>query len=182
MSFLVRKITRAKWDVSDEVGPINADAITQCLKTKDNTLSFWRIDSEENVSEGVLAIVASNENLDKIDVVVLDEALLESKSIFIDATPGRTACVDLVDSHRDLAKLNVLNLAVVSDAIAEQIRNGNAKRYTLTKLRALIIEAIDAGRIDVESLSEGVKRKVLPQVPTPAITPKSCPTCGSVAV
>ncbi|MNJ44618.1 hypothetical protein D3C77_396740 [compost metagenome] len=179
MPFLVRKITRAKWDVSDEVGPINADAITQCLKTKDNTLSFWRVDTEENVVDGVLAIVASNDNLDKIDVVVLDEALLEGQSILIDSTPGRTACSELVDSHRDLAKLNVASLAVVSEAIAEQIRKGNTHRYTLTKLRALVLEAIEAGRINVEALSDGVKRKVLPQPPPMVVAPQSCPSCGA---
>lgn len=182
MSYLVRKITRAKWDVSDEVGPINADAITQCLKTKDNTLSFWRIDSEANVADGVLAIAASNDNLDKIDVVILDESLLQGKSIFIDVTPGKTACVDLVDTHRDLAKLSVFDLAVVSDAIAEQIRSGNTQRFTLTKLRALILEAIGAGRINVESLSDGVKRKVLPVDPPPVAASQVCPACGATTM
>ena len=56
--FLARKITRAKWDTGQELsaGEISADAVTSDLRTKENTLSFWRCRTETNgdVEDAVL--------------------------------------------------------------------------------------------------------------------------------
>ena len=41
--YLVRKITRAKWDRTDQLGEVEipADAVTADLRTTDNALSLW---------------------------------------------------------------------------------------------------------------------------------------------
>lgn len=162
MSYLVRKITMAKWSITDEPAPINADAITQCLKTSGNTLSFWRINTPDDIAQGVLAIAAANDRLDTIDIVLIEEKHFLDKGIEIRETPGQTVCADLVDTHRDLAGLNITHLGFVSEAIAEQIRLGNTKRYTLTKLRELIHDAMATGLIRYDLLSEGIRKKVTP--------------------
>jgi hypothetical protein len=161
MGYLVRKIAMGKWAVSDEILPINADAITQCLKTDDNTLSVWRIENEQEVSKGVLAMAASNDFLSKIDVVIVDESELTSGNITIETTPGKTPCTDLVDSHRDLAALNVNNLAFISESIAAQIRADKVYRFTATKIKALLLDAINSGSLNPELLSDSVREKVL---------------------
>lgn len=161
MSYLVRKITMSKWSISDDPRPVNADAITQCLKTTKNTLSFWKVDSPADIEQGVLAIAAANDRLDTIDIVIIEEKHFLERGIEIHTTPGQTVCVDLVDTHRDLAELNITHLGYVSDAIAEQIRNGSTERYTLTKLKALIQGALDTGRLKYELLSEGIRKKVV---------------------
>lgn len=160
MSYLVRKITMAKWSITDEPNPVNADAITQCLKTSGNTLSFWRVDSPDDIAQGVLAIAAANDRLDTIDIVLIDENQFLEKGIEIRETPGNTVCADLVDTHRDLAELNIVHLGFVSEAIADQIRKGNTKRYTLTKLRELIQNAIGSGQLSYDLLSEGIRKKI----------------------
>ncbi|MBO1537574.1 hypothetical protein [Pseudomonas sp. OA65] len=160
MTYLVRKITMSKWSVSDEPGPVNADAITHCLKTSGNTLSFWRVDSPADVAQGVLAIAAANDRLDTIDIVVIDESQFLEKGIEIRQTPGQTVCSDLVDTHRDLAQLNITHLGFVSDAIADQIRQGKTERFTLTKLRVIILDALKSGRLSYELLSEGIQKKI----------------------
>lgn len=160
MSYLVRKITMSKWTITDDAVPVNADAITQCLKTTGNTLSFWRVDTPEDVGKGVLAIAAANDRLDTIDIVVIEEGKFLEKGIEIQSTPGHTICEELVDTHRDLTKLNITHLGYVSEAIADQIRQGKTERYTLTKLRALIQSALGSGELNYESLSEGIRKKV----------------------
>lgn len=160
MSYLVRKITMSKWSITDDPAPVNADAITQCLKTTSNTLSFWKIESPADVAQGVLAIAAANDRLDTIDIVIIDENHFLERGIEIRATPGNTVCPDLVDTHRDLAQLNIVHLGFVSDAIADQIRQGKTERYTLTKLRELIQKALDSGQLKYELLSEGIQKKV----------------------
>lgn len=161
MAYLVRKIAMGKWCVSDEVLPINADAITQCLKTDNNTLSVWRIEDEKEVSKGVLAMAANNDYLSKIDVVIVDESTLAAGSITIAITPGETPCADLVETHRDLAELNVANLAFISESIAAQIRANKVHTFTASKVKALLREAIEAGTLNVELLSQSVREKVL---------------------
>ncbi|WKW33196.1 hypothetical protein KIH13_04725 [Pseudomonas viridiflava] len=150
----------SKWSITDDVVPVNADAITQCLKTTGNTLSFWRINSPADILEGVLAIAAANERLDTIDVVVIEEACFLQRGIAIRETPGQTVCPDLVSSHRDLAELNIVHLGFVSEAIAEQIRLGKTERFTLTKLREIIQGALKTGRLSYDLLSEGIQKKV----------------------
>lgn len=161
MAYLVRKIAMGKWCVSDEILPINADAITQCLKTDNNTLSVWRIENESDVSKGVLAMASNNDYLSKIDVVIVDESSLSAGSITIANTPGETPCVDLVGTHRDLAELNVANLAFISESIAAQIRAKKVHTFTASKVKALLREAIAAGTLNADALSESVREKVL---------------------
>ena len=172
MAFLVRKISPSKWDVDVE-GPINADAITNCLRTSGNTLSFWKVESEVEIADAVLALAASNDNLDKMDVVVVPESAFTANNISIQSTPGRTACVDLAETHRDLSNLTFHHLGIVADLLAEKIRNGQTTRFTMGKLRTILVAAIDDGRLDFEKLSEGIQKKLRPK---PA--PEPCPTCG----
>lgn len=161
MAYLVRKISMGKWCVTDEVLPVNADAITQCLKTSSNTLSVWRIENELEVSKGVLAMAASNDYLSTIDVVLVEEAELAAGNIVIEATPGNTPCVDLVGNHRDLASLNITNLAFISESIAAKIRAKKVYRFTATKVKKLLQDAIESGSLNPEHLSKSIRDKVV---------------------
>jgi len=174
MSYFVRKISRSKWEV-DGNGAVNADAITNCMKTNGNTLSFWRVDSETEISSAILALAAANDNLDKMDVVVIPEAVFQGLAITIAATPGNTACEKFAHTHRDLANLTIKELALVADVLADKIRSGGTTRYTLGKLRALLLGAIEEKQLDFNLLSDGIKKKLRPQPPS-----EPCPTCGAL--
>lgn len=172
MSFLVRKISPSKWDVDAE-GPINADAVTNCLRTSGNTLSFWKVESEGEIADAILALAASNDNLDKMDIVVVPESIFTGNNISIQLTPGRTACADLAETHRDLSNLTLRDLGFIADVLADKIRTGQTTRFTMSKLRAILISAIDEGRLDFEKLSEGIQKKLRPPLPA-----EPCPNCG----
>jgi len=161
MSFLVRKITRGKWSVGEHIEAVNADAITQCMKTQDNTLSVWKINEEKDIQNSILAMAAANEFLSKIDVVILSEQALLDREIPISTTPGITPCKDLIDTHRDLSDLNIKHLALISDLIAAKIRNEEVHSFSLGALKNILCSAIDAGKLTTESLSESVKAKVV---------------------
>ncbi|HHJ1298909.1 TPA: hypothetical protein ABHN85_17530 [Pseudomonas sp. H2] len=158
MTLMVRMVNKAKWNMSFD--PANADAITVCLKTKNNTLSFWTVESEKAVDEGVLAIASANQNLDSLDIVVIDSGEFEAHEIKIIETDGKTACADLVKSHRDLAELDVRDLEAVSNVIAKKMRENKVVRYNMSRIRDLIEDAIRAKRIDPEKLHEGIRKKL----------------------
>lgn len=162
MSFLVRKINKAKWlqvDLS-QTDDVSADALTNCLKTTKNTLSVWKIDSEEDLEQAVLALVANQDHLDTIDVVILQESSLSTYNLNIVASPGETPVESLVEAHRDIADLTFSKMGSVKDHIVERIRNNHIKRFTVGSLKKLIKKAIEDGLIKKEDLKESIQNKI----------------------
>lgn len=162
MSLLVRKINKAKWmqlDIS-ETDDVSADAITNCLKTTKNTLSVWKNDTEEDLEQAVLALVANQDHLDTIDVVILQEDSLNEYNLNIVASPGDTPVESLVESHRDIADLTFSRLGSIKDHIVERIRNNHIKRFTVGTLKKLIKKSIEDGLLKKEDLKESIQRKI----------------------
>lgn len=162
MTLLVRKINKAKWCVESLGSPdqIKADAVTNCIRTKGDTLSFWAVEDESKLDEAVLAIAASNDSLDTFDVVVIPINVFQDNGFTIAETPGRTRCADLVGCHRDLAQLTLAHLNVLSTHISEHVFHSKSRRYRLSQLKELIKKAIADGRIDVADLPDNILAKV----------------------
>ena len=101
--FLARKITRGKWTNTRQlgVGEVSADAVTADLRTRNNTLSFWRCGNgtEGEVNEAVLALAAGGEKVENIDVVWLAYDDLQGDGQRLDTTAGRTPVTGLVERH-----------------------------------------------------------------------------------
>ena len=162
MSLLVRKINKAKWlqvDIST-TDDVSADAITNCLKTTKNTLSVWKIDTEEDLEQAVIALVANQDHLDTIDVVILQEDSLNEYNLNIVASPGDTPVESLVEAHRDIADLTFSRLGSVKDYIVERIRNEHIKRFTVGNLKKLIKKSIEDGLLKKEDLKESIQKKI----------------------
>jgi hypothetical protein len=162
MSLLVRKINLAKWKQVDldKTDDVSADAITNCLKTTGNTLSVWHIETEADLDSAILAIVANQDHLDKIDVVFLDEPTLTKYNLKIVANKGRTAVESLNDTHRDIAELNYTKLGQVKDQIVHCLRNSKHKRYTVNTLKKILNDAIEKGLIQKENLKESLRKDI----------------------
>ena len=100
--FLVRKITRAKWEPRQGFSSeeIPADAATVDLRTKGNSLSFWKCesDSRENIEEVALAIVAAGNSVERLDLVCIGNDKLQEDVQMWKDTAGRTPVEDLVSS------------------------------------------------------------------------------------
>jgi len=158
MSLLVRKINRAKWLQNDIVrgDDISADAITNCIKTINNTLSTWRIDTEAQVDEAVLAIVSGGQHVDTIDVVWMSQNQLEAEGISIQNTPGVTPIADWVERHVDVVGLTYKSLGKVAHCIVKCFSENSVRRYTRVMLIKLLRDAIDSRRLSVEKLDTSV--------------------------
>lgn len=162
MPFLVRKINKAKWFQLDihQSNEVSADAITNCLKTTKNTLSVWHIESEDDLDNAVLAIVANQEHLDTIDIVILDESSLTDYNLNIVASPGETPVTSLINAHRDIAELTFTKLGHVKEHIVERIRNNKLKRYTVASLKKILLDAIENGIVQRNDLKETLRAKL----------------------
>ena len=166
MNMLARKISRAKWQQKEYLAEteIRADAISGCLRTTDDTLSWWRCtDDEKDVDEVALALAAGPKfnRFDTIDVVVLPEAVLTNAGLASESTEGETAVKDLRSHHVDLVRLDVERLAKVARILGPRIRSGDkVVRFTTAQLRTLVTTAIRDKRLDADDLSEKLREKL----------------------
>ena len=161
MSLLVRKIQQAKWLQNDILHgePVSGDAITNCLRTRNNTLSTWEIPAESQIEEAVLAIVAAQQHIDTIDVVVLQRDEIEEVAT-LRKSPGAPPVKDLVNSHVDIADVNYETLGEVAGAIVQKFREEKVFRWTARRIKGLLAEAVSSGRLALDDLAPGLRRKL----------------------
>ncbi len=163
---LARKISRAKWDSKEYLAEseIRADAITGCLRTMDDTLSWWRCsDDEKNVAEVALALAAGPkiDKFERIDVVVLPEAVLANAELASESTEGETAVKDLRSRHVDLVRLDVERLAKVARILAPRIRSGDkVVRFTKAQIITLVTTAIHDKRLEEKNLNKKLRKQL----------------------
>ncbi|MDR3160322.1 MAG: hypothetical protein LBU28_01755 [Spirochaetaceae bacterium] len=154
MPLLIRKIEEQKWRQNDILhgAEVSADAITGCLRTYQNTLSLWKVESEEEINDAVLAIVSFFDKADTIDIVKIDPALLEEKSLKYEPSIGKTAYTYFENRHFDLIELSYKKLGFVADVIVSCLRNNKNQRFYRKEIKNLIREGLDTGKIDKKDL------------------------------
>jgi hypothetical protein len=163
---LARKISRAKWQHRHYLAEneIRADAISGCLRTTDDTLSWWRCSTDEqDVAEVALALAVGPrmEKFDKIDVVVLPETDLAAAGLASESTDGDTPIKELRSRHVDLVKLDVERLAKVARILGPLIRSGDkVVQFTKAQLMTLVRTAIQDRRLDPDDLSVKLRDKL----------------------
>lgn len=159
MSLIVRKIERGKWLQNDILSgaDVSADAITNCMKTSNNSLSVWEVTGEEQVNEVVLALTSQSQHIEAIDVVALDRTALINSGLQLQTTDSPTPIKELSQLHRDIVQLTYKSLGVLAGMTVEAIRNQANHRYTKGMIKNLLDNAIVAGRLDKETLKEHVK-------------------------
>lgn len=160
LDYLARKINKAKWAPKPFMGPddISADAVTLCLKTSGNTLSFWQcsIDTDDIAQIALaLALGTDKDRLETFDVVLLRRDAFEAVGFILNPNPStaETKMDDMQDRHVDMEQLTLVRLSVVASSIADRVKgNVDTYRFTRGQLIGLIVAAIDAKRIDRDSL------------------------------
>ena len=159
--FVARKISSSKWEEHPEFaeGEIRADAVTGDLRTKEDALSFWRCGSGgiTDVENVALAIAATANRIEKVDVVWLPtEQLLKDRQTFVDS-PGETPVADLVDSHVDLSRLDLVRLGRVANRVVEAVGAGRYLRVPKSRVKSLLMNAVATNRIDPRQLSHKIR-------------------------
>ena len=169
MGYIVRKISRAKWEQKEELGQnaIQADAVTTDLRTKGNCLSFWKCSTadEDELQEIVLALVAAPlvERIDKIDIAWIEEDYIKSKNIHSESTKGDTLISDLKDKHIDILRLDLQKICSLAMGLCKSIReDGNYKRYTKKEILELLCKAVEEKRLTLGVLSDKVVKELYP--------------------
>ena len=157
MSVLVRRINRAKWQQiinEDDTSDSSADAITNCLKTTNNDLSVWKIDTIEGLENAILALITGSQQtkLSTLYYVLLDENVVLEKGLSLKDSEGDTNVVSLKNTHKDISKLTYQRLGIIKDLIIEQLENDDETFFTKPKLKEILKRAIHEGKVNKDSL------------------------------
>lgn len=155
MTFVGRKITRARWEPSEAIpgAQLRADSVTD-LRTARDSLSVWRCGDEDGVEpeQIVLAMASSFERLDKFDCAWTSLALLESLRVGVRETPGETLVDDLRERHLDLGPLGAAALLSVAAAFRSSLDEKCFKRFSKSEVAGILTRAVDSGRLLAEQL------------------------------
>lgn len=165
MKLLVRKIERAKWmqkDVVNGASP-SADAVTGSLRTKNNTLSVWQIESLDELEDAVIAFVCQGQHLDTVDVVSFTESALSERELNLRKTPAATPRKEFVERHYDVCDLDYDSLGRLSFVIVDCLRKEATVRFTHKQLKDLVRKAVEDGRVAIEDLNEKLASVVVQQ-------------------
>lgn len=165
MSYLLRKISIAKWEPNFTLQPENftADAITGCTRTSGNTLSVWASDSinfsTEEVERIVVALATTMSAPDTVDLIWLNQDWLIKNGVEINYDAEGESKFNAVNSlHRDLIAIDHRQLAVVGQHIVEQYKTNSElhyKRYSRPQLIALVYKwLLKEGTFELEDLHE----------------------------
>lgn len=166
MTMLARKISRAKWEPADYLAEdeIRADAISGCLRTRDDSLSWWHCEGDEqDVEEVALALATGSKykKFEKIDVVVLPETDLLAHGLAVESTEGDTPIKELRSRHVNVVRLDLEKLARIARILAPKIRSNNSVfRFTKATLMTLVRTAIQDKRLDLDDLNKKLREEL----------------------
>lgn len=166
MPFLVRTFSRAKWNQNNvsSGAPASADAITGCLRTKDNSLSTWEIASTNDLNEAVLAIASNYNKLEAIHVVALDLNKVKLAGLNITSTDGITPYENFAKAHRDISNLDYVTLGVFANVLATHIQPNLQPKLTwhLSRLELINIvrDGVKSGKVDRDRLKPDVQKNI----------------------
>jgi hypothetical protein len=165
MEHVARKFSKAKWEVMPfmEGNDIVADAITVCLRTFDNKLSFWQCSLERGSLEEVVLALATgpNSRLEKLHLMALSKEELQAQGLVFSESEGNTVVNDLRNRHIDLIELTLDKLSKVARLMASQIRkNTNCIHLTRKNVREIINRAISNHRLSKEGLPDNIRQEL----------------------
>lgn len=170
MCFLVRKITMSRWPQNNYRGlsDISADTLTNVLNTKNNELSFWKADNEEEIKEiGASFFSRLNGKQSYISLVVIPyEELSNISSLKNSPNHGDTAIPKLKIKHYDLYNLTGESLCGTANAIAKRTSNLDLNQiidFDKDEAITLLKQMIKAGEVDQSLLGNFMKDELLNQ-------------------
>jgi len=167
MEYLARMINPAKWELQSFMtsrGQIAADAITGCLRTQGNTLSFWESSKDKtDVEKVALALASARQKIDKLQIILIPRTEFPPDNFDFSKTDGNTPFLELRHKHMDMVNIDMTTLCQVAEKIAPKIRNNHEEllfQFTQKEVKRLIIQGVIDGFIEIDKLDTDIKKAI----------------------
>lgn len=145
-----------------------ADAATTEFRTKNGTLSTWRIEDISELDEAILAIVVTSSKVERMDFIIINTEYLDEHNLEYNQTyAGQDIAVpDLQDTHYDIINITIPSLikcTCVYRRVFEADNNNEIYivRYVEGDIKELLKKANSENRIDLEKLNKGIKKELV---------------------
>lgn len=170
MAYYVRKISRSKWQATPlsndsekailEVKGVSADAITNCIKTKENKLSLWRVEDKNEVIEDIIPLIIGFERPDTCDVIYISEDTFLDEGIFIEQSlkDANTPIEELKQYHYNAIIYDYDGLGKFAKVVLKSLNNH--KRFKGKEVKAKLKEMLDNHEIEKDMISDKLFEKI----------------------
>jgi hypothetical protein len=151
----------ASWVPPDD---IRADVLND-LRTDGNVLSVFSIaEDRSNLNRVLAALAATRERIANVDYALFDEQTLSAMGLTMTPSPGVTPDEQVNrDCHRDIIQLSAHKVANLAVRIQ---RDATLCRHEEEDVKALVVEGLEAGRIQRQSPSMKLRQDQLAPLET----------------
>jgi len=163
-SFLARSVTAGKWKERNIGGQttIPAQGITSDIRVEDDCLSFWTCDPSHppSLDQVVLALAATRDTVDRLDLVWIDEAAIKNIPLRIVPTDGDTPAQLLRDRHRDVADIDLGAMHKLALDVAKAVNGTQTKRWSKAQVRTILKNAAAQKSLDMNGVGEKIRIEI----------------------
>lgn len=160
MSYLVRRVQINNWMDGNNFLPVNkvkADGITIDLKSKANAMSFWEIESLDDLNKISIALLTTRNELSDFFVVAIPKDSLQGKIEMVNNGGGGTAYKKFKSKHYDLVDIDLEKVIILIELILNSFKMGQIYDFTYEEHAKLLKELIDSGEINLSELQPKIK-------------------------
>ncbi len=137
------------------------DVISHELRTSKNTLSIWKYEKEEEITDLLVAIALSRDSIQKLVYVKMDEEDINTLGIPIESERGvANGLVDenILNKHVNLTKIDFWRLGFITTYICSLVKSeNNYGTITRKELFNYIHTYVQDGRIDIENMNDKIR-------------------------
>lgn len=154
--------TLSKIEYSEDVFDTPSDLLKQEFSTTQNTLSFWKFDSFNNLDDSLKAVLLSCTKIEKSVFIIIDDKLLTKYNLRTDDTePGKTGYLGYDKLHVNLCDLTYRKIGSVLNMIKD-VSTIKEYRYELTKdeVKRLIKDVCISGKYDETNTNDQLKADI----------------------
>lgn len=137
---------------------IPADTVVTELKTDQNKLSLWKIDSEADLDDAFIALGSKCNNIGTICAVKLSTDDLNE--LYFDAEKGNTPTIGINEKHCNVINLNFVSLGSFVLAIIQGIRSNHVIKKSRPEMKKLFAKAFLDNKLDFPNLAPDLQKEI----------------------
>ncbi len=164
--YYVRKLSNnpnlEKVKCVDDIGELGADILKQEFGTTNNSLSFWKCESLEKMSDTFKAILLSTTGIKTSQFFVLSEEIIDKYGFKMDDTQlGVTGYKGFEQLHINMIELTYSKIGTVLQMLNEVFKDPqNTPKLNRDIVKAYIMEVKQAGLLNEDVLNDELRKDI----------------------
>ena len=160
MTRYLRVVRQRRWATFPDIdwiapGETQADALVD-LQTRDNRLSVFRADNDQDIQRVIVALAATRDNVANLDYAIFDDDELVAQGIEITQSLGQTPDETANTLHHDIHNLTVRKIELLARTIAV----ADHTRVHRRDIQAMLSDALQSGDLERDRVSPTLSTRI----------------------